>query len=121
VARPALTEIFRRKKGTREKRHTEIIYGPHVEHGYRMGEIAEQWEFIILESAGLSDEPKDFPAGLPCNIARPDPERTKFTGSGVFGDPVERLVIRGAACSYLNTIILGTLPPLFDGANKFGT
>jgi putative transposase len=41
VARPALTEIFKGKKGTKEKPHDEIIYGAHVEHGYRMREIAE--------------------------------------------------------------------------------
>jgi putative transposase len=41
VGRPALAEIFRGEKGRREKRNDEIIYRAHVEHGYRMGEIAE--------------------------------------------------------------------------------
>ncbi len=41
VARPSLPEIFRGKKGRREKRNDKIIYRAHVEHGYRMGEIAE--------------------------------------------------------------------------------
>jgi len=40
VARPALAEIFKEKKGRREKRNDEIIYRAHVDHGYRMGEIA---------------------------------------------------------------------------------
>ena len=41
VARPALAEIFKGKKGKREERKDEIIYRAHVDHGYRMGEIAE--------------------------------------------------------------------------------
>ena len=41
VARPALAEIFKEKKGRREKRNDEIIYRAHVDHGYRMGEIAD--------------------------------------------------------------------------------
>ena len=41
VARPALAEIFRGKRGRREKRNDEIIYRAHVDHGYRMGEIAD--------------------------------------------------------------------------------
>jgi transposase len=41
VARPALTEIFKEKKGKGEKRNDEIIYRAHVDHGYRMREIAE--------------------------------------------------------------------------------
>ncbi len=41
VARPSLAEIFKERKGKREKRKDEIVYRAYVDHGYRMGEIAE--------------------------------------------------------------------------------
>ena len=41
VARPALAEIFKEKKGRKGKGNDEIIYRAHVDHGYRMGEIAD--------------------------------------------------------------------------------
>jgi hypothetical protein len=41
VGRPALAEIFKEKRGRREKGNNEMIYRAHVEHGYRMGEIAD--------------------------------------------------------------------------------
>ena len=41
VGRPALAEIFKEKKGRSEKRSNELIYCAHVDHGYRMREIAE--------------------------------------------------------------------------------
>ena len=41
VGRPALAEIFKEKRGRREKRNDAMIYRAHVDHGYRMGEIAD--------------------------------------------------------------------------------
>jgi len=41
VARPGLAEIFKDKKRGRERRNEEMIYRAYVDHGYRMGEIAE--------------------------------------------------------------------------------
>ena len=41
VSRPALAEIFKEKRGRREKGTDEIIYRAHVDHGYRMREIAD--------------------------------------------------------------------------------
>ncbi len=45
VARPTLEEIFKEKRGRREKRNDEVIYRAHMGHGYRMGEIADaSWQ-----------------------------------------------------------------------------
>ena len=41
VSRPALAEIFKEKRGRREKGTDGIIYRAHVDHGYRMREIAD--------------------------------------------------------------------------------
>jgi len=41
AARPALAEIFKEKKGGRERHNEEMIYRAYVDHGYRMVEIAE--------------------------------------------------------------------------------
>jgi len=41
VSRPALAEIFKEKRGRREKGTDGIIYRAHVHHGYRMREIAD--------------------------------------------------------------------------------
>ena len=41
VGRPGLAEIFTEKRGRRGKRIDEIIYRAYVDHGYRMGEIAD--------------------------------------------------------------------------------
>jgi len=41
VNRPALVELFKEKRGRREKGTDERIYRAHVDHGYRMREIAD--------------------------------------------------------------------------------